>query len=303
MLFARLCTVPVGSTDAERSATQLRRFRLNLLLLADWAEAAEGEPFLLPSAAQPFCTIVVPCYNEGARLRSGSFLEFVLSHPNIQFLFVNDGSTDNTLAVLTTLCAQAPERMQILDIQPNGGKAEAVRKGMLAAMQSGQATYIGFWDADLATPLETIPEFAALLESNAQLQMIFGARIRLLGRQVHRRAIRHYLGRCFASVVSIALRLPIYDTQCGAKLFRSTPELEMVLRDPFLSRWIFDVEILARYIALHHGDNSYLMDSIYELPLMQWEDVAGSKVHPSDFLKATFDIWRIYRTYIAPLRQ
>jgi hypothetical protein len=172
---------------------------------------------------------------------------------------------------------------------------------MLAALQSGQANYIGFWDADLATPLETIPEFAALLDGNAHLQMIFGARIRLLGRQVHRRAIRHYLGRCFASVVSLALRLPIYDTQCGAKLFRATPELELVLRDPFLSRWIFDVEILARYIALHHGDNSYLVDSIYELPLKQWEDVAGSKVHPSDFLKATFDIWRIYRTYIAPI--
>ena len=255
----------------------------------------------MPSAAQRPCTIVVPCYNEGARLRNGSFLEFVLGNASIQFLFVNDGSRDNTMAVLNTLCAQSPEQMQILDIQPNGGKAEAVRKGMLTAMQAGDSRYVGFWDADLATPLETIPEFVALLDGDKELQMVFGARIRLLGRQVHRRAIRHYLGRCFASAVSIALRLPIYDTQCGAKLFRATPELQMVLRDPFLSRWIFDVEILARYIALHHGDNGYLMDSIYELPLKQWEDVAGSKVHPSDFLKATFDIWRIYRTYIAPI--
>ncbi len=257
----------------------------------------------LPSVAQSSCTIVVPCYNEGARLKSGSFLEFLPGHPGIQFLFVNDGSTDNTLAVLNALCVQSPARLQILDVQPNGGKAEAVRKGLVAAMQEGDAAYVGFWDADLATPLDTIPEFAALLDSNEHLQMIFGARIRLLGRQVHRRAIRHYLGRCFASVVSLALRLPIYDTQCGAKLFRATPELEQVLRDPFLSRWIFDVEILARYIALHYGDNTFLVNSIYELPLKQWEDVAGSKVHPTDFLKATFDIWRIYETYIAPLRK
>jgi len=255
----------------------------------------------LPSDAQPSCTIVVPCYNEGARLNGGIFLDFARSHAHIHFLFVNDGSTDNTLNVLNALYAALPGQIEVLDIQPNGGKAEAVRKGMLAAMQAVESTYIGFWDADLATPLETIPEFAELLDSNVRLQMVFGARIRLLGRQVYRRAIPHYLGRCFASAVSIALRLPIYDTQCGAKLFRATAELGLVLRDPFLSRWIFDVEILARYIALHHGDTGYLIDSIYEFPLMRWEDVAGSKVHPSDFLKASFDILRIYRTYIAPI--
>ena len=255
----------------------------------------------MPSATQPSCTIIVPCYNEGLRLKIGSFLEFALSHERVQFLFVNDGSSDNTLAVLNTLCSQYPERMKILDRQPNAGKAEAVRTGMLSAIRADDAAYVGFWDADLATPLETIPEFVDLLENNAHLQMVFGARIRLLGRQVHRRAIRHYLGRCFASAVSIALRLPIYDTQCGAKLFRSTPELELVLRDPFLSRWIFDVEILARYIALHNGDLAYMCEAIYEQPLKQWEDVAGSKVHPSDFFKASFDIWRIYSKYIAPL--
>lgn len=245
--------------------------------------------------------MVVPCYNEGARLQGGSFLEFAHSHPQIQFLFVNDGSRDDTLAMLNALCAECPDQMRVLDVQPNGGKAEAVRKGMLKALESAQATYVGFWDADLATPLASIPEFVALLEANSRLQMIFGARIRLLGRHVRRRAIRHYLGRCFASAVSIALRLPIYDTQCGAKLFRTSAELKQVLRDPFLSRWIFDVEILARSIALHGGDVGYLCDSIYELPLMRWEDVAGSKVHPTDFLKASFDILRIYRTYIEPI--
>src|SRR5271163_3481131 len=116
---------------------------------------------------------------------------------------------------------------------------------MLAALERSDTAFIGFWDADLATPLGVIPEFIALLSDNDQLQMVIGARIRLLGRQIHRRAVRHYLGRVFTSRVSLILRLPIYDTQCGAKIFRVTPEPSRVLEDRFLSRWVFDVEILA----------------------------------------------------------
>ena len=62
-----------------------------------------------------------------------------------------------------------------------------------------------------------------------------------------------------------------------------TPELAESLRDPFRSRWVFDVEILARYIALHQGDTSYLQESIYEFPLKYWSDVVGSKVKLGDF--------------------
>ena len=248
--------------------------------------------------AQPRCTVIVPCYNEGARLQSSQFHRFLADQPEIRILFVNDGSKDQTLAVLEEARRGFEDRIEIVDKQPNGGKAEAVRCGMLAAIDSG-VSYVGFWDADLATPLEAIPEFLALLESNPQLQMVFGSRVRLLGRHVHRRAVRHYPGRVFASVVSLILRLPIYDTQCGAKIFRVNSELRSVLADPFLSRWVFDVEILARFIAMNHGDPSVLRDSIYEVPLLRWEDVSGSKVHSGDFLKASLDVLRIYRRYLA----
>jgi hypothetical protein len=129
--------------------------------------------------------------------------------------------------------------------------------------------------------------------------MVFGSRVRLLGRDVARRAGRHYLGRVFASFASITLRLPIYDTQCGAKLFRVTPELPSILRETFLSRWVFDVEIIARYVAFYRGSVSYLHDSIYEFPLPRWHDVAGSKVRPGDFVTAAIDLYRIYHKYLA----
>jgi dolichyl-phosphate beta-glucosyltransferase len=237
------------------------------------------------------CIVIVPCYNEANRLRLDAFGDF-LSGPasrNIGLLFVNDGSRDATLSVLQSLRSQFPEKVRLLDKQPNGGKAEAVRQGMLHAIYSGEAEITGFWDADLATPLEQIPDLASMLVERAGLMMVFGARVRLLGRAIHRQLLRHYLGRCFATVASMALRLPIYDTQCGAKLFRITPELKSALADPFQSRWIFDVELLARFQSTHK-DQPHL--------LKEWTDVAGSKVESGDFFKAFAELLSIYRRYL-----
>ena len=254
----------------------------------------------MEDTTQSWCTIVVPCYNEAARLQSQAFLDFLRQVEGISLLFVNDGSRDHTMAMLQSMRDACVDRIEILDLKQNRGKAEAVRLGMLAAMQRDDVSHVGFWDADLATPLDAIPEFLAELAGDRRLQLVFGSRVRLLGRHVHRRALRHYLGRVFASCVSIVLRLPIYDTQCGAKLFHVTPELMTALRDPFCSRWVFDVEILARYIALRNGDTSYLHETIYEFPLKYWSDVAGSKVRPGDFFVAFVDVIRIYFKYLAP---
>jgi dolichyl-phosphate beta-glucosyltransferase len=243
-----------------------------------------------------WCTIVVPCYNEAHRLPSEKFVEFIHTRPEIGFLFVNDGSKDNTLQVLERLQRVCGPAVDILDKPVNGGKSEAVRDGMLRAIALGRGGFIGFWDADLATPLEAIHDLLQKLIDQPRLQMVFGSRVRLLGRHVHRKAIRHYLGRVFATVVSGMLRLAIYDTQCGAKIFRVTPDLSQILSQPFITRWVFDVEILARFIALK---NLHLLhDSIYEFPLETWEDIAGSKVKPGDFLLAFVDTFRIYRKYL-----
>jgi glycosyltransferase involved in cell wall biosynthesis len=258
----------------------------------------ESPEVKLHDEVNPWCTVVVPCYNEALRLPTSQFLEFVQRPLPIRLLFVNDGSRDGTLSALESLRSGREDRIQILDKPKNAGKGEAVRDGMLKACKDGGSSYVGFWDADLATPLDAIPLLLEKLRENDRLQMVFGSRVRLLGREVHRKAIRHYLGRVFASAASTMLGLPIYDTQCGAKLFRVTPELSNVLAEPFISRWVFDVEILARYIALHKGDREYLYHSVYEFPLPRWEDISGSKVHGGDFLQAFLDMERIYRRYL-----
>ncbi len=262
------------------------------------AKVDTESPAAPPSMAR--CTVVVPCYNEAARLRTEAFVTFLEGTRGgaVQLLFVNDGSRDATLSILQALRARFPERVRVLDKQPNGGKAEAVRHGMLHAIASGQCEVTGFWDADLATPLAQISDLAAVLFQNPSLTMIFGARVRLLGRNINRQPLRHYLGRCFATTASMLLRLPIYDTQCGAKLFRVTPELREVLADPFQSRWIFDVELLARFMARHRNDPGAVRDCIYEYPLPEWTDVAGSKVSPLDFFSAFGELFQIYQRYL-----
>lgn len=251
--------------------------------------------------ASESCTVVVPCYNEAARFRAAAFVEFLAAPENssVKLLFVNDGSGDNTHAVLEAFRAEHPDRVSVYDQQPNRGKAEAVRNGMLQVIASGEAQVTGFWDADLATPLAQITDFLRLLDTRPEVNMVFGARVRLLGRAIHRQPLRHYLGRCFATVVSILLKMPIYDTQCGAKLFRITPELSRVLAEPFHSRWIFDVEILARCIQLHGGDARPVAHEIYECPLPEWTDVAGSKVSSTDFLRAFGELATIYRRHLS----
>lgn len=235
--------------------------------------------------------IVIPCYNEEARFDPDAFAHCLQAQPDTSFILVNDGSTDGTLARLEEFAAQYPERAQVIDQNPNAGKAEAVRKGMLAAMASG-AELAGYWDADLATPLEAIPEFVALLDGHPETELVLGARVALLGREIDRKPFRHYLGRVFATGASLVLDLPVYDTQCGAKLMRCNDRTRKLFEAPFDSRWIFDVEMLARH--LHERDAPH---QIRELPLERWTDIAGSKVEPIDFLRALGELIRVHRRY------
>ena len=243
------------------------------------------------------CTIVVPCYNEAARLDREAFTRFASCH-DVDFLFVDDGSTDSTRLTLEALWESRPDRIKILPLARNVGKAEAVRHGLLAACES-KPTYVGFWDADLATPLEDIVAFKSLLDSRPDIEMVFGSRVNLLGRDVHRRLVRHYVGRVFATAAAAVLGVGIYDTQCGAKLFRVSPGFAEHLREPFIGGWIFDVEIIAREVRARRLSNLPPVSRIiFEYPLMEWRDVAGSKIRPGDWVKVAVNLGRIYLKYI-----
>ena len=246
------------------------------------------------------CIVVIPCYNEAARLPVDAFRQFAACGHPVRFLLVNDGSRDDTQSILEGLRDWDAARFEVLRLPRNMGKAEAVRRGMLRALAE-PVEMAGFWDADLATPLESILEFRETLRQHPHLQMVLGTRIRLLGRRIERRILRRYLGRTFAVVASNVLRLPVYDTQCGAKMFRVSAATRCLFEQPFCTNWIFDVELLARLIRLHKAAKLRPPEEcVYELPLTRWRDVAGSKVRSRDFFKAFFELVRIYWTYLRP---
>ena len=237
--------------------------------------------------------VVVPCYNEADRLRADVFLGYAREHEFVNFLFVDDGSTDATFEVLQALAREAPSSMEVLRLERNSGKAEAVRRGVLAAFGAKPAC-IGYWDADLATPLRYIETFEEILR-HPPAKLVLGSRVRLLGRHVERAAVRHYLGRGFATIAGAALRIPIYDTQCGAKLFRADPIFRSAFEAPFELTWSFDVELFARLIGL--GERSGELDpatQFVEYPLEEWRDAPGSKIRAVHFPRIGWEVLRLF---------
>ena len=238
--------------------------------------------------------LVIPCYNEQRRLPIDELRAFALPGHRIELFLVNDGSRDGTLGLLESLRREDPERFSVLNLERNSGKAEAVRRGILAAVDR-KPDLVGFWDADLATPLGELIDFLDVFNARPEIEMVFAARVRLLGRSISRNPRRHYVGRVGATLISSSLGLAVYDTQCGAKLFRVSEAMREIFAEPFLSRWIFDVEIIARLVRQRGRDAA--ARAIYELPIRTWHDVKGSKVRSTDFIRALKDLWKIHRAY------
>jgi dolichyl-phosphate beta-glucosyltransferase len=132
------------------------------------------------------------------------------------------------------------------------------------------------------------------MNQKEEYQMAFGSRVKRIGARVERNAARHYPSRVLATLIGMSLKLPVYDTQCGAKLMKAgiIPE---IFNAPFISKWLFDVEIFARIIRIF-GLNSSLHIMI-EVPLRQWIDTPGSKIRPTYLLNAPLELFKIHKTY------
>ncbi len=227
--------------------------------------------------------VVVPCYDEAARFDVDAFVSLAAMVDRV--LLVDDGSSDGTAAMLGAVADRSGGRAAVLHLALNGGKAEAVRTGMLAALDGG-ADIVAYFDADLATPVAELVRLVDALQADASRSVVLASRVGLLGHTIDRRLSRHYLGRLYATAASLTLRVPVYDTQCGAKVFRASPALRQAVARPFPDPWSFDVELLARLLHPGVGVEPVAADAVLEVPLRVWRDVAGSKVRPVASIRA-----------------
>lgn len=231
--------------------------------------------------------IVVPCFNEEDRLMPDAFFSSLEQNSSLHWLFVDDGSKDRTAAIIQSMSAQFPDRIFFHQLDKNSGKGEAVRQGLIKAVDMN-ATLTGYYDADLATPLTELYRLLNIF-SKQNVKVLFGARVFLLGRNIDRKRCRYWLGRCFALVASSMLRLKVYDTQCGMKLISNFPEFKNCIEKPFDSSWLFDVELIQRMIKV----GQLKVEDFFEEPLLAWTDVGGSKVKAKAFVVALYDLFKI----------
>jgi CheY-like chemotaxis protein len=233
--------------------------------------------------------VVIPCYNEEKRLASDEFKQFVNSNLGYHLCFVNDGSKDNTLDVLYELKKGNEGRISIYNCQQNGGKAEAVRLGMLHLAKQRQFDYIGFLDADLSTNFE---DFDALVDAikDSNFKIVSGSRITRMGANIAKESARAIISKTINLIIRKTLGMNFKDTQCGAKIM-TKDVVETTFQTKFLTKWLFDVEIFMRMRNIHGLETAKSL--LCEKPLDRWIHMDGSKLSFKDSFKILGQIGQI----------
>ncbi len=237
--------------------------------------------------------VVIPCYNEEERLLSDQFLSFIDKNSGYHLCFVNDGSTDSTLNVLKALRKGREDYITVYDCEKNGGKAEAVRLGMLHMENFQGLDYIGFLDADLSTDFEDFDDLVSVIE-NSNYKIVSGSRISRMGANIAKESARQIISLSINFVIRKILSMPFKDTQCGAKIFHKDV-ISLLFKEKFITKWLFDVEIFMR--MKKHFKISKAKELICEKPLKRWVHVDGSKLSMKDSIKIIGQLVQIALVY------
>ncbi len=237
--------------------------------------------------------VVIPCYNEEERLLSTEFTQFVDTHSGYHLCFVNDGSKDNTLDVLYKLREGREDYVTVYNCEKNGGKAEAVRLGMLHMAQRDDLDYIGFLDADLSTDLSDFDDLTDTIEKT-DFKIVSGSRISRMGANITKESARKIISLTVNYIIRKILGMEFKDTQCGAKIMEKEI-INIAFQEKFLTRWLFDVEIFMR-MKKHFGTEK-AQSYICEQPLKRWIHADGSKLSMKDSMKIIFQLAQIGWSY------
>jgi glycosyltransferase involved in cell wall biosynthesis len=229
--------------------------------------------------------VIVPLFNESNRWNPNYW--DALKSPNLTLFFIDDGSTDNTWRIIHDYAPGYSYRLA-----RNTGKAQALQAGLELALDSDLCpSYIGFLDADRAfNPSELI----VLIQNSVNIfrngfDSVWASRVNLLGRQINRKKLRHLIGRVINSLLSIAYKDFPYDSQCGFKLYKVDDSFRKSLKMKVKTRWFFEVEHLANYAIKNNRKMR-----IWEQPLENWHDTAGSKLYQMRSILIMVEFIRIF---------
>ena len=237
--------------------------------------------------------VVIPCYNEEERLSGEEFKKFAHQNLGYHLCFVNDGSTDNTLGVLQELQEENPSNISVYNCEKNGGKAEAVRQGVLHMVKDEQLDYIGYLDADLSTDFRDFDDLVKTLE-NSNFKIVSGSRISRMGANITKESARKIISMTINMIIQKILGMPFKDTQCGAKIMDREIVTHM-FQKKFVTKWLFDVEIFMRMRRFYGKEEAKRL--ICEQPLKRWIHADGSKLSMKDSVKIVGQLAQIAIKY------
>jgi len=244
------------------------------------SEIDDNEGFLT-NVAHPALSIVIPAYNECARIEGT--LERVMGCIqsrgwDAEVLVIDDGSTDETVAVVQRWMERY-ERLHLVKNQGNRGKGYSVRNGLLQAA----GDIVMFTDADLSAPMQEAERLIAAIDAGADVAI--GSRWLDKQKQiVHQPLYRRFFGRCFNKVTRLFIGLPFRDTQCGFKAFKREAA-QTIFRLQTIERWGFDPEIL--FIA------QKLKYRIVEVPVTWGHDERSRMSYLKDGMKMLEEMGQI----------
>lgn len=233
--------------------------------------------------------LIIPCFNEAQRIKPDEIVNCI-EVLRCEVILVDDGSTDETRHILNKFATDFPQHVEVLALPSNIGKGEAVRAGVNLAFSRG-ANQVLFCDADFAVGSADLLRICNELENYSECTAVIGSRIAIVGSSIERSVFRHYAGRAFATLVSLLLGHQIYDTQCGAKVFKVDNGVKRAFSQPFISRWGFDVELIGRILRLNKQSSDQKI--IRELPLHNWKEVPGSKLNLFSQVRTVIELLKI----------
>lgn len=234
--------------------------------------------------------LILPVFNEASR-ESDYFWQELVSNSHIDFVFIDDCSTDNSLDLLERY--RNLPNVGLIKLRKNSGKAEAIRQAFLSeSKENSNHKYVGYLDSDGAFPaLEAMRHISMAIEKFEEGHSIYTvSRVMLSGRNIKRKTHRHVIGRLIRTLITFRHKSLPYDTQSGFKLFKNDSLFDQVMAFPFRTKWFVDIEVIARGRAFSED-----IVLIWEEPALAWSDIGNSSIKLRSSFRILVDIIRILR--------